>query len=53
MHKLLPLIRPGGLILAHNTDMVPEYMKVVTKSADLETVVYTAGGGMAVTLKKR
>ena len=53
LHKLLPLIRPGGLILAHNTDMVPEYMKVVTKSADLETVVYTTGGGMAVTLKKR
>jgi caffeoyl-CoA O-methyltransferase len=53
LNKLLPLVRPGGLILAHNTDMIPDYMKVVTSSADLETVVYTTGGGMAVTLKKR
>jgi predicted O-methyltransferase YrrM len=53
LNKLLPLVRPGGLILAHNTNMIPEYMKVVTSSADLDTVVYTTGGGMAVTLKKR
>ena len=53
LNKLLPLVRPGGLILAHNTDMIPDYMKVVTTSADLDTVVYTTGGGMAVTLKKR
>jgi predicted O-methyltransferase YrrM len=53
LNKLLPLVRPGGLILAHNTNMVPEYMKVVTTSADLDTVVYTTGGGLAVTLKKR
>jgi hypothetical protein len=33
--------------------MIPEYMKVVTSSQDLDTVVYTTGGGMAVTLKKR
>lgn len=53
LNKLLPLVRPGGLILAHNTNMVPDYMKAVTSSADLDTVVYTTGGGMAVTLKKR
>jgi predicted O-methyltransferase YrrM len=53
LNKLLPLVRPGGLILAHNTNMIPEYMKVVTSSAELDTVVYTTGGGMAVTLKKR
>lgn len=53
LKKLLPLVRPGGLILAHNTNMIPDYMKVVTSSADLDTVVYTTGGGMAVTLKKR
>ena len=53
LNKLLPLVRPGGVILAHNTDMIPDYMKAVTSSADLETVVYTTGGGMAVTLKKR
>jgi caffeoyl-CoA O-methyltransferase len=51
--KLLPLVRPGGLILAHNTDMVPDYMKAVTSRADLETIVYTSGGGLAVTLRKR
>jgi caffeoyl-CoA O-methyltransferase len=53
LNKLLPLVRPGGLILAHNVDMVPDYMKAVTSSADLETVIYTQGGGLAVTLKKR
>jgi predicted O-methyltransferase YrrM len=53
LNKLLPLVRPGGLIFAHNTDMIPDYMKAVTSSADLETIVYTTGGGMAVTLKKR
>ena len=51
--KLLPLVRPGGLILAHNTDMVPDYVKAVTTSADLETIFYMQGGGLAVTLKKR
>ncbi len=51
--KLLPLVRPGGLILAHNVDMVPEYMKTVTARPDLETVIYAQGGGLAVTLKKR
>lgn len=53
LKKLLPLVRPGGLILAHNTEMVPEYMQAVNSSPDLETVVYTTGGGLAVTLKKR
>jgi predicted O-methyltransferase YrrM len=51
--KLLPLVRPGGLILAHNVNMVPDYVKKVTSSGDLETVFYMDGGGMAVTLKKR
>lgn len=53
LKKLLPLVRPGGLILAHNVDMVADYMKIVRTSPDLETVVYTDGGGLAVTLKKR
>ncbi|WP_051979415.1 O-methyltransferase [Edaphobacter aggregans] len=53
LHKLLPLIRPGGLILAHNVDMVPDYIKEVTSNADLETIFYTEGAGLAVTLKKR
>jgi caffeoyl-CoA O-methyltransferase len=53
LNRLLPLVRPGGLILAHNSDMVPDYMRVVTTSPDLDTLVYSDGGGMAVTLKKR
>lgn len=53
VNTLLPLVRPGGLILAHNTGMVPEYMQAVGKNASLETVVYSSGGGLAVTLKKR
>lgn len=53
LNILLPLVRPGGLILAHNTDMVREYMGLVTTNADLETIVFSAGGGLAITLKKR
>jgi predicted O-methyltransferase YrrM len=53
LNKLLPLVRPGGLILAHNMDMVPDYVKTVTTSADLETIFYMEGAGLGVTLKKR
>jgi caffeoyl-CoA O-methyltransferase len=53
LNKLLPLVRPGGLILAHNTDMVPEYSKAVTNKPELETMFYNEGGGLAITLKKR
>ena len=53
LNKLLPLVRPGGLILAHNTNMIPDYIKAVTGNAALETVFYMEGGGLAVTLKKR
>jgi caffeoyl-CoA O-methyltransferase len=54
--KLLPLVRPGGLILAHN--MVPQmanpaFVKAITINPDVETLFYTPGGGMSVTLKKR
>jgi len=51
--KLLPLVQPGGLILAHNVEMVPDYVKAVTSRADLETIFYMEGGGLGVTLKKR
>ncbi len=53
LNKLLPLVRPGGLILGHNIDMVPDFRKAVTSSPDLETSFYTGGGGLSVTLKKR
>jgi caffeoyl-CoA O-methyltransferase len=54
--KLLPLVRPGGLILAHNITPEtpnPEYLKAITTSPELETVFFLQGGGMSVTLKKR
>lgn len=53
LNKLLPLVRPGGLLLAHNVEMVAAYMKEVNSKPELDTVVYTTGGGLAVTLKKR
>jgi predicted O-methyltransferase YrrM len=53
LHKILPLVRPGGLILAHNMEMVPDYVKAVTSNPGLETIFYMQGGGLAVTLKKR
>jgi predicted O-methyltransferase YrrM len=53
LNKVLPLVRPGGLILAHNVDMVPDYVKVVTSNPVLETIFYMQGGGLAVTLRKR
>jgi caffeoyl-CoA O-methyltransferase len=53
LKKTLPLLRPGGLILAHNVDMVPEYMKAVTSNPALETLFYMQGNQLAVTLKKR
>ena len=30
LNAVLPLVRPGGLILAHNIEMAPEYVKAVT-----------------------
>jgi len=53
LNKMLPLVRPGGLILGHNTNMVPDYIKAVSSNPDLDTVFYNEGGGLSVTLKKR
>ncbi len=49
--KLLPLVRPGGLILAHNYDMVQDYARAVTSNPELETL--NPAGSLAITLKKR
>ena len=54
LNKLLPLVRPGGLILAHNIDMVgQDFIKAITTNPDLETVFQGQGQGLGVTLKKR
>ena len=53
LNKLLPRVQRGGLILAHNVDMVPDYVRAVTTNAGMETIFYREGAGLAVTLKKR
>jgi len=54
--KLLPKVRPGGLIVAHNISpgmADPKYLAAITTNPDLETIFYTQAGGVSVTLKKR
>ncbi|MCL4402671.1 MAG: class I SAM-dependent methyltransferase [Acidobacteria bacterium] len=51
LNKMLPLVRPGGVILAHNIDMAREYFQAASANPDLDTVIYN--GGLAITLKKR
>lgn len=57
LQKLLPLLRPGGLVLAHNMSTRqadPKYVKAITTDADLETLfLHMQGAGVGVTLKKR
>lgn len=57
LNKLLPLVRPGGLILAHNMRSPrpdPRYIEAITANPDLETTfVLMEGAGIGVTLKKR
>jgi predicted O-methyltransferase YrrM len=53
LRKLQPLVRPGGLILAHNVYMAPDYLQAVTTSPQLETVLAGDGQALAITLKKR
>ena len=57
LNKLLPLVRPGGLILAHNTSMgrqMEDYLTAITTNPKLDTLfVHKEGAGIAVTLKKR
>ena len=55
--KLLPLVRAGGLVVAHNMRRPtpdPRYVKAITTNAELETIfVNMHAAGVAVTLKKR
>jgi predicted O-methyltransferase YrrM len=54
LNKLLPLVRPGGLILAHNVEMSGNaFVKAVTTNPGLETLFYSPGSGLSITLKKR
>jgi caffeoyl-CoA O-methyltransferase len=55
--KLLPLVRPGGLILAHNMASPrpdPAFVQAITTSPELETLfVNMHDQGLGITLKKR
>jgi predicted O-methyltransferase YrrM len=57
LNKLLPRVRPGGLILAHNMTSPspdPNYVQAITTNPDLETAfLLMEGAGIGVTLKKR
>ncbi len=58
LNKLLPKVRSGGLILAHNTtnlgSSMQDYLKAVTTNTELETIfVHQHDQGIGVTLKKR
>ena len=56
LNKLLPLVRPGGLIVAHNMVQPPpdpRYVEAITTNPVLETVFLRMdGAGVGVTLKK-
>lgn len=52
LDKLLPDVRSGGLIIAHNINprmADPKYMEAITTDPNLETVVR---GGVGITMKK-
>ena len=56
LDKVLPLVRPGGLILAHNIFEAsdnPGYVQAVTTDPNLDTTLFATGNGMTITLKKR
>ncbi len=58
LDKLLPLLRPGGLVLAHNMNprmADPKYVEAITSNPGLETIFLNKSffGGVGVTLKKR
>lgn len=58
LNKLLPLLRPGGLVVAHNMDpwtADPRYVEAITSNPDLETIFVNKSyfGGVGITLKKQ
>jgi len=57
LQTLLPLVRPGGLIVAHNMRSPapdPRFVRAITRDPDLETVFLNMdSAGVGVTLKKR
>jgi caffeoyl-CoA O-methyltransferase len=56
LNQLLPLVRPGGLILAdnmHQPKPSPDFIKAITTNPNLETIFLNMEStGISVTLKK-
>ena len=57
LEKLLPKLRSGGLVIAHNMSerqADPKFVKAITTNPDLETLFVSAGAsGIGVSMKKR
>lgn len=57
LDTLLPLVRPGGLVIAHNMNRPqpdPRYVDAITQNPKLESVfLFMDGAGLGVTMKKR
>ena len=57
LNKLLPKVRPGGLVVAHNMNTRqahPPFVEAITKDPKLETLfLHMDHAGVAVTMKKR
>ena len=57
LEKLLPLVRPGGLVLGHDMHRPmpdPRYIEAITKNPALETsFIMMESYGISMTLKKR
>lgn len=57
LEALLPLVRPGGLVIAHNMNYPepdPRYIEAITQNPALESsFVFMDAAGMGLTVKKR
>jgi predicted O-methyltransferase YrrM len=57
LEKLLPKLRPGGLVVAHNINTRqadPRYIKAITTNPDLDSILtQTHLSGVSISLKKR
>ena len=57
LEKLLPLVRPGGLVVAHNMNTRqadPNFVKAITANPELETIfLHMNTSGVGVSMKKR
>lgn len=57
LEKLLPLVRPGGLVIAHNMNRPepdPRYIEAITQNPALESIFFFMdAAGLGVTMKKR